>query len=255
MLSPGQKTAMNVYLIALADDQFLLGHRNSEWCGHAPLLEEDIAFANLALDEIGHAAWLYSLAATLKGEDPETYPDRLIYHRPARQFRNLPLVELPPGDWAFSMLRHYLFDAAEAHFLPELANCGYAPLAELAAKTRLEEIYHLRHTQAWVLRLGLGTQESTARMQTALDSLWPYALQFLEPVPGEDELVAARVLPDGRAWREQYVAQVETLFRECNLEIPGERELEYNRQAHTPYFDSLIADLQSVARLDPQATW
>src|SRR5512145_104879 len=110
--------AMRELLLALADDELVLGHRASEWCGHAPILEEDIAFANLALDELGHASLWYGLLAELRGQDPDSYPDLLIYWRPPQDFRCTQLIELPPGDWAFSMLRQYLFDAAESVRLP-----------------------------------------------------------------------------------------------------------------------------------------
>ncbi|MCL4257815.1 MAG: phenylacetate-CoA oxygenase subunit PaaC [Anaerolineales bacterium] len=152
--------ALSGYLIALADDELILGHRDSEWTGHAPILEEDIAFANLALDEIGHAKLWYELAADLLGEDKTTYPDKLVYFREPAQFRNMQLVELPKGDWAFSTLRQYLFDAFEALRLEALSQSSYTPLAEIAARIRTEELYHLRHSQAWVPRLGLGTQDS-----------------------------------------------------------------------------------------------
>ena len=105
------KSALAEYLLALADDELIVGHRLSEWTGHAPILEEDIAFANLALDEIGHARLWLQLAANQLGEDPEMFPDRQVFHRPAHEFRNLPITELPNGDWAFSMLRQYLFDS------------------------------------------------------------------------------------------------------------------------------------------------
>src|SRR5215471_16608308 len=141
--------ALPTYLLALADDELLLGHRDSEWTGHAPILEEDIAFANLAQDEIGHAALWYGLLRNLDGSDP----DRLIFFREPGAFRNAQLVELPKGDWAFSMLRQYLFDAAESVRLPLLAVSTHRPLAEAAAKIRPEELYHLRHTQAWIQRL------------------------------------------------------------------------------------------------------
>jgi ring-1,2-phenylacetyl-CoA epoxidase subunit PaaC len=155
------------YLLALADDELILGHRDSEWTGHAPILEEDIAFANIAQDEIGHASLWYGLVQRLGGAEP----DRLVFFRPPSEYRNAPLVELPKGDWAFSMLRQYLFDAAEAQRLPLLAASAHRPLAEAAAKIRTEEIYHLRHTQAWIERLAQGTAESHGRTQAALDLL------------------------------------------------------------------------------------
>ena len=180
--------ALADYLLALADDELILGHRNSEWTGHAPILEEDIAFANLAQDEIGHARLWYGLVNDLGGPEP----DRLVFFRSAAEYRNAPILELPKGDWAFSMLRQYLFDVGEAQRLPLLAGSPHRPLAEAAAKIRTEEIYHLRHTHAWIERLAQGTQESHRRVQAALDLLWPFAVQLFQPLPGEDRISGSR---------------------------------------------------------------
>src|SRR5436190_23237046 len=144
-------------LLGMADDEMVLGHRDSEWCGHAPILEEDIAFANLALDELGHAIIWYQLVADLMGKDPNVLPDELAYQRPAADFQNVRMVELPKGDWAFTLMRQYLFDTYEAVMLEKMAESQYEPLAGAAAKIRKEEIYHQRHSSAWVHRLGLGT--------------------------------------------------------------------------------------------------
>ena len=150
------KEALAHKLLAMADDELVVGHRNSEWTGHAPILEEDIAFTNIALDEIGHAKIWYQLLADLVGENPETYPDKLVFHREATEYRNIQMVELPIGDWAFTIVRQYLLDAAEFVRLGELVQSQYQPMAEAAAKIRKEEIYHYRHTHAWLQRLGLG---------------------------------------------------------------------------------------------------
>ncbi|MCS6911212.1 MAG: phenylacetate-CoA oxygenase subunit PaaC, partial [Anaerolineales bacterium] len=139
-------------LLALADDELILAHRNSEWTGHAPILEEDIALANIAQDELGHAMLYYELHCALAGGTP----DRLAFFREAADFRNVQLVELPKGDWAFTMLRQYLFDAYELALLAQLTHSAHRPLAEVAAKVRNEELYHYKHTGAWVRRLGLG---------------------------------------------------------------------------------------------------
>jgi ring-1,2-phenylacetyl-CoA epoxidase subunit PaaC len=156
-------------LLAMADDELVLAHRNSEWTGHAPILEEDIAFSNIAQDELGHAGLFYNIIQALT----EEVPDQLVFFREAAEFRNVQMVELPKGDWAFSMVRQYLFDAFEMVRATQLVNSSYRPLADVAAKIRQEELYHYRHTSNWVHRLGLGTEESHGRMQTALDQLWP----------------------------------------------------------------------------------
>jgi ring-1,2-phenylacetyl-CoA epoxidase subunit PaaC len=243
------------YLTALADDELILGHRDSEWCGHAPILEEDIAFANIALDEIGHARLWYELAAQVLVKAPAAYPDQQVFFRPAADFRCLPLVELPNGDWAFSMLRQYLFDAFEARRLERLAASSYKPLAEIAGKIRNEELYHLRHTRAWVLRLGQGTEESHDRMEAALDALWPYALGLGLPLPGEAELVDAEIVPSTPDVFADWQAEVKIFLEDAALTIPQADAAPGGREAHTPHLAPLLAEMQVVARVEPQAKW
>lgn len=240
-------------LLALADDELILAHRNSEWAGHAPILEEDIAFANLALDEMGHAALWYGLREKLTGESA----DWLIFFRDATAWRNVQLVELPRGDWAFSMLRQYLFDAAESVTLPQLASSVYRPLAEAAAKIATEERYHLRHSSLWLRRLGLGTTESHARLQAALNVQWPYARQVFAPLPGDDALIAAQVIPDAAALGREWEGLVRPFLAECSLTIPDDAlpRRTIPRTEHTEHLMVLLAEMQSVARLDPTAEW
>ncbi|MEX2160422.1 MAG: 1,2-phenylacetyl-CoA epoxidase subunit PaaC [Anaerolineales bacterium] len=250
------KQALSAYLIALADDELILGHRDSEWTGHAPILEEDIAFANLALDEIGHARLWYELAADLVGADKARYPDQQVYFRPASGFRCLQLVELPKGDWAFSMLRQYLFDAFEQHCLAGLVTSQHKPLADVAARILNEELYHLRHTRAWVPRLGQGTAESHRRMQAALDELWPYAQGLGAPLPGELESLEARLVPGSSSLFDIWSREVTTFLSESGLQVPpADRNVIADRAVHSEYFGALIADLQQVAQLDPEAQW
>lgn len=249
------KALLADYLLALGDDELILGHRVSEWCGHAPILEEDIAFANIALDEIGHARLWYQLVAELRGEAPERYPDQLAFFRPAVEFRALPLLQLPNGDWAFSLLRQYLFDAFEAQRLEGLLESKHAPLAEVAAKIRTEEIYHLRHSRAWIPRLGLGTGESHHRLQAALDELWPYAQGLGVSISGEDELVAAGLVPATgdlfAAWQDE----VTEFLNNANLNIPAAEPGYGDRSQPTKHLEPLLVDMQEVARFDAEAQW
>jgi ring-1,2-phenylacetyl-CoA epoxidase subunit PaaC len=243
-------------LLAMADDELILGHRNSEWTGHGPILEEDIAFTNIALDELGHATVWYGLHAALVGEDKDTYPDRLVYFRPPEEFRCAPLMELPRGDWALSMLRQYLFDAAEAVQLGHLRISKYEPLAEAAAKVQREELYHLRHTSAWVRRLGLGTEESHRRMQAALDTLWPHAPGYFVPLPDEARLAAGGITPDPNTIREAWEAQVRAYLRDSGLTVPVvSAGNTFSRFKHTTDLAALLDDLQQVARMHPDARW
>ena len=238
-------------LLAMADDELILAHRNSEWTGHAPILEEDIAFANIAQDELGHATLWYEIVRDLTGDDP----DQLVFFRDAAAYRNTPFVELPKGDWAFSMVRQYLFDAYEMVALPHLMQSQFKPMVDAAAKIRTEEIYHLRHTTTWLKRLGLGTEESHNRTQNALNELWPYALHLFVPVAGENELVEAGVVPDAAALQKEWSSLVRPFLSSCNLVIPADTHAPGDRFHHTDYLSELLDEMQSVARLDPQAVW
>jgi ring-1,2-phenylacetyl-CoA epoxidase subunit PaaC len=245
--------ALAVRLLAMADDELILAHRNSEWTGHGPILEEDIAFANIALDEMGHAAIWYGLRAELTGDDP----DRLVFFRSPGAYRNVQMVELPRGDWAFSLVRQYLFDAAETVILPHLKASAHRPLAEAAAKIATEEIYHLRHTGLWLRRLGLGTVESYGRTQAALDALWPYARQLFVPLPGDTALVAAEIIPDLSLVQREWIGIAQSFLADCGLTILGDtlpRRL-ISRAEHTEHLAALLTEMQSVARLDPAAEW
>lgn len=251
-----QREALAEAVLSWADDEMILAHRNSEWTGHAPILEEDIAFTNIALDEMGHAQLWYQLHAEIIGEDPDTYPDEVIFYREVPQYRNVQFVELPKGDWAFSMLRQYLFDAYERVRLPGLTESSHKPLSEVAAKIRSEEAYHLRHTEAWVRRLGLGTEESNQRMQRALDSMWGYALQLFVPTDKEVMLEERGLIPTAASVEGEWLERVETLLEESNLASPEVEEPEVSdRQQHSEHLVGLLSDMQHVARSFPEVEW
>ena len=251
-MSPEISQALAAKLLALADDEYLLGHRDSEWCGHAPILEEDIAFANIAQDELGHASLWLNVRHDLTGDDP----DRLIFFRDAPDYRNAQLCELPKGDWAFTVIRQYLFDAAELARLAETVNSTYKLIAEVSTKIRPEEMYHYRHTSNWVKRLGLGTDESHTRMQAALDTLWPYALQLFAPLPGEDELIVQNIMPRPNTLRAAWEATVRPWLTDAGLTIPETPQPAANREQHTEHLTALLADMQEVARLEsPEVKW
>lgn len=249
------KEALGELLLSLGDDDLILGQRDSEWCGHAPILEEDIAFANISLDELGHASLYYSLLAELIGEEPQTYPDHLVYWRRAEAYRNIQMVELPRGDWAFSILRQFLFDSAELVRLEGLVHSSYRPLAEAAAKMRIEELYHDRHTRAWVRRLGMGTEESAARLQKALKDLWPYTAQLFHPIAGAEVLVSEGILPSFETLASNWEERVLPLLKESGLEIPTDLRPALQRTEHTPHLAVLLEEMQSTARLEPGAVW
>lgn len=246
------KTALTARLTAMADDELILAHRDAEWTGHAPILEEDIALANLAQDELGHATVYFGLLETLTGIDG----DRMAFFRDAADFRNVQLVELPKGDWAVTMLRQYLYDAYEYVLLEALQASDYTPLQDAAAKIRREELYHLRHGHIWVERLGLGTEESHRRMQTAVSHLWPYCNQLFTPMAADNVLVEAGYFVDVVALRPLWQAIVIPHLTASNLAIPESAvAVTAGRTAHTTHLTELLAEMQMVARADPQAEW
>lgn len=249
-LSAQQTETLIRKLTALADDEIILAHRGGEWTGHAPILEEDIALANIAQDELGHAGLYLGLRGALDGSDP----DRLAMFRGPGEYTNTRLVELPRGDWAFTMLRQFLYDAYEALWLEAAQRSTYAPLAEVARKAVREEKFHLQHTALWVERLALGTEESARRSQNALNELWPYAAQLFGPVEGEAELVSAGLLPDLNDVRARWEKLVTThLQGKCGLTLPTGGSAEAGRGTHTEHLASLLAEMQRVAREHPDA--
>jgi ring-1,2-phenylacetyl-CoA epoxidase subunit PaaC len=246
------RQALAEKLLEMADDEMILAQRDAEWTGHAPILEEDIAFANIALDEMGHAQTWYGLLAELTGQKVE----QLIFFRPAAEFRNARLVELPKGDWAFTILRQYFFDAYERINLGGLIKSRYRPLAEAATKIRVEELYHYRHGESWVKRLGLGTEESNRRLQAAYEAMLPevmplVALRGRDLQLGEAGIIASPV-EAGRAWDEL----VWPFLASAGIKLI-ERDVLFNsrRDLHTEHLEPLIAEMQFTARLDPQAEW
>ncbi|GHF59805.1 ring-1,2-phenylacetyl-CoA epoxidase subunit PaaC [Deinococcus metalli] len=249
-LTPAQTQGLIRRLTALADDEIVLAHRGGEWTGHAPILEEDIALANIAQDELGHAGLYLGLRADLDGSDP----DRLAFFRDAGAYTCTRLVELPKGDWAVTMLRQFLYDTFEALWLDAATRSTYAPLAAVAAKAVREEKFHVQHTALWVERLALGTEESARRIHVALAELWPHTAQLFQPVEGEDELTAAGLLPDLPAVHARWHDLVTRhLQGRCGLPLPATADAGAGRDTHTEHLAPLLAEMQAVARAHPDA--
>ena len=243
------------YALALGDDALVLGHRLSEWSGHAPMLEEDIALSNLALDLIGQARLFYAYAAEVEGKGRDE--DDLAYFRDAREFRNVLLVEQPNGDFAATMMRHLLFASFMHPYLEALARSGDARLAEIAAKAVKEMAYHVRHSAGWVVRLGDGTEESHRRTATALIDLWPYTSELFQMDEGEAALVTAGVAVErgeiATIWKRKLIS----VFTEAKLAWPpdGTMQTGGRRGLHTEAFGKMLAEMQSLARAHPGVTW
>ncbi len=243
------------FTLALADDALVLGHRLSEWSSRAPSLEEDIALSNLGLDLIGQARLFYQLAAQF--EDRGRNEDKLAYFRDAGEFRCIQLVQLPRGDFAFTMARQFVYAAFMHPYFEALQRSKEPRLAEIAAKAVKEMAYHVRHAAEWVIRLGDGTEESRRRMIAGLAEVWPSTHELFEMDAAEQALATAGVAPDRAALRSAWEATMARVLREATLERPaGGAKHSGGRQGnHTPHLAPMLADMQSLARTMPDARW
>lgn len=243
------------YLLRLGDDRLILGQRNAEWCGHGPILEEDIALANIALDQIGQAQLFLTLAGQHEGVGRDA--DALAYWRDETEFRNLQMVELPRGDFAFTMMRQFLF-SAWSHFLLEgIAKSKYEDLSGIAAKAGKENRYHLRHASEWIVRLGGGTDESHRRAQDALDELWPWTVEMFVEDAVDRAAVAAGHGPSLAGLKPPWDATVAEVINRATLTVPTTpgRMVSGRQGRHTEHLGHLLAEMQIVARSHPGATW
>lgn len=252
--SPANNSALFEYLLRLGDDRLVLGHRLSEWCGHGPVLEEDIALANVALDLIGQATHFLKLAGQVesKGRDE----DALAYLRDAIDYRNVKLVELPNGDFGRTIVRQFLFDAWSVLLLEKLQGAAHAELAGIAGKAYKEARYHVRHSGEWLIRLGDGTEESHRRAQNALDELWPYTgeLFFADEV---DRALAGIGAPDPATLEPAWRQVVTDVIRRATLTQPADGYMQSGgRQGrHTEHLGHLLDEMQILARSHPGAKW
>ena len=243
------------YTLRQGDRALVLAQRLLEQVTHAPEIEEDMALANLALDLIGQARALYSYAGEVEGEDHDE--DHFAYQRDQHEFLNPLLVEQPNGDFAHVIVRQFLHDAFALPYWQAMTRSSDATLAALAGKSEKETAYHLRHSRAWVVRLGDGTEESHTRAQIAVDALWRYTGELFEHDHVEDELVAAGVAADPAALAGEWRSTVESTLAEATLGYPSEVVMQRGGRTgqHTEGFSYLLGELQVVARAHPGATW
>jgi ring-1,2-phenylacetyl-CoA epoxidase subunit PaaC len=254
------------YLLHLADNAVVLGQRDAEWCGHGPILEEDLALANVSLDLIGQARLLYQLAAARLGGDATE--DRLAYFRDDAEFRNYTLLELPnhgplvgyavsDRDYATTIVRNFLYSALMVLLWEALAKSADEELAAIAAKSVKETRYHLHHAADWVVRFGDGTEESHARAQAALDHLFAYTEEFWTPSPAEEAAVAGGAAVDPRSLRATWDALVADTLAEATLVRPEVRGYvpEGKNGRHSEHLSYLLGEMQILARAHPGATW
>lgn len=251
----GEREALAEYLLRLGDDRLVLGHRLSEWCGHGPILEEDIATANIALDLLGQATIFLRMAGQAEGQGRDE--DALAYWRDENQFRNVSIVELPVGDFGFTILRQFLVSAWAFHHLEALSASTHSELAAVAAKALKETRYHVRHSSEWVLRLGDGTEESHRRVQASMDELWPWTGELSWQGEADAELREQGIVPDLEPLKAPWEAMVRDVAARATLTIPsGPMRMSRGRQGkHTENLGHMLAEMQIVARSHPGAKW
>ncbi|HAL55484.1 MAG TPA: phenylacetate-CoA oxygenase subunit PaaI [Bacteroidetes bacterium] len=254
--------ALQRFVLALADDELVLGHRDSEWTGHAPILEEDIAFSNIAQDEIGHALVWFTLYEQLAGVSP----DSMGFERSWEKFTCCRFVSYPKGDFAYTVIRQYLFDVAEIVRLGSLLQSSNHALKEIAAKLSREESYHVLHTRSLVERLGDATEESHQRMQSALDVAFPQALGMFEALNDEEVLIRSGVFPGNRSLQDRWMSQVVPLLRSASLELPARVEgdgytaacaadIGGRKGRHSDDLKQLVSAMQLVYQTAPDSKW
>ena len=248
------------YALHLADNALLLGQRNAEWTGHGPVLEQDIAISNISLDLIGQARHFYQYAALRLNETgnlQEVTEDTLAYLRDTPYFKNCLMVELPRGDWAFTVLRQFLFSTYQFYLFQPLQQSSNAPLAAIAEKSLKETTYHLRWSAEWVIRLGDGTAESKSRMQTALQALWPYTEELLTPASYETELLQDHIAVNPQLLSAAWHSKVKEVFQEATLDLPAAVWMQSGGKEgrHTEQHGYLLAEMQFLQRAYPGATW
>lgn len=243
------------HTLRLADNALILGHRLSEWCGHAPVLEEDLALPNMALDLIGQARALYTYAGQVEGKGRDE--DALAYLRDAVEFRNVLLVEQSNGDFAVTIVRHLLYAAFMHPYYEALAHSNDATLAGIAAKAVKEMAYHVRHASEWTIRLGDGTDESHTRAQDALDQLWPYTGELFETDQVERALIDVGIAVDAAKVRPAWERTIDDVLSEATLSRPREDWMQTGGRTgrHSEHLGFILAELQFLQRSYPGATW
>jgi ring-1,2-phenylacetyl-CoA epoxidase subunit PaaC len=242
--------AMTDYLLHLADNALILGHRNSEWTGHGPVLEQDIALSNISLDLIGQARNFYQLAANVM--DDGSTEDTLAYLRNAEEFKNALLAEQPNGDWGKTIMRQFLFSAYQYPLYQQLRSADHKELAAIAEKSLKEVTYHLRWSSEWVIRLGQGTEESMLRMTNAINELWKYAEDLLS-IPAYAKTFERQYTNIHYEWN----STVTEVLNEAGLEIPQINKMIKggNEGIHTNHLEALLNEMQYMQRTYPGVEW
>ncbi len=243
------------YILHLADNGLILAQRLGEWCGHGPVLEQDIALTNIALDVLGQARYFYQYAAEVdgKGKDEDYY----AYFRDEREFKNFLLLEQPNGDWANTIMRQFFYDNFMQLVYTKLMSSNDEQIAAIASKAIKEVNYHLKFSSEWVIRMGDGTEESHQRVQEAANNLWEYTGEFFVPAPYETEMVSQGIATDSASLKNDWQNRVNEIFAEATLQVPQANWFQSGGKIgiHTEYLGIILTDLQYLQRAYPGNTW
>lgn len=248
------------YIISLGDTPLILSQRTAEWCGHGPILEQDIAITNISLDLLGQARNFFQYAARLMNESSggnEVTEDSLAYLRDAREFKNCLLVELPNGDWAQTVLRQFFVSNYQFVLFTALGRSSDEQLAAIAGKSLKEVGYHLRWSSEWVVRLGDGTPESHARMMKAAEFLWPYTGELFMPASYEEAMAQEGIGVDPSTLREDWDQRVKSVFEEATLPLPSPTWYQRGGKTgeHSEHLGFILAEMQFLQRAYPGSEW
>ena len=243
------------YLLRMGDNALILGQRLGEWCGYGPVLEQDIAITNIALDLIGQARSLFQYAAELEGKGRDE--DQIAFLRDAWDFRNVLLVEQPNEDWAYTMVRQFFFDAYHFYFQQKLLHSTDAHLAAIAEKSLKEVTYHLRYSSEWMIRLGDGTDVSHEKMQAAVDDLWMYTGELLEMNAVDEILIAEGIGVDLNDIKPLYERKLTEILEEATLQKPANNWMQTGGKVgkHSEHLGYILADMQFLQRTYPNSKW
>jgi ring-1,2-phenylacetyl-CoA epoxidase subunit PaaC len=243
------------YTLRLGDDSLILGHRLSEWCGHGPILEEDIAMTNIALDLVGQATTLLNYAGVVEGKGRDG--DALAFLRFDREYKNALLVEQPNGDFAVTMVRQFLFDAYRKPLFEKMQHSKDEMLASIAEKSLKETRYHLKHSSEWIIRLGDGTEESNRRAREAVNTLWRYTSELFIMDELESELSAEGIAPNLLEIEAEWKSTVDAVFKEATLTIPQNnwKQSGGRKGMHSEHLGYILAELQYMQRAYPNMQW
>lgn len=247
--------AKHIYTLRMGDNALILGQRLGQWCGHGPVLEQDIALSNIALDQLGQARMLMQLAAEQKGG--EVTEDRMAFFRDVFEYHNLLMLELPNEDWGKTVVRQFLFDTFNYFFYTQMLNSSEEGLKSIAQKAIKEIAYHAQWSAEWVIRFGDGTEESHERAQFALDDLWEWTGEMFMMDEVDQMLINQGVAPDLKPIKEQWDQKVAEILKMGTLQKPEDGWMQQGGKQgeHSEYLGFILAEMQHLPRMYPQAKW